>query len=246
MDREHLRRTDLWTGLGLAAVAVAMLIGASRFPISASYGGVRNVWYVSPALFPLIVGVGILVLSLVLVATAARSLGRGGLRQALSLPEASFGPRHQRFAMIVVAIVGFVYAMVPAVDFFLATALFLLVFMAAFHLPDGRGLLPNLYVYSMLVAMTVVWRLVGLGGTTGLTHGLDILTLAGLAGGIWINWRITAGDPTGRKRLRHVLWMVAVTPALLCVLFRYGLLVPLPHEGLVINLMEAARYALRG
>ena len=246
MDRERLRRTDLWTGLGLAAFAVAMLIGASRFPISASYGGVQNVWYVSPALFPLIVGFGILTLSLVLIVTAARSLGRDGLREALSLPKADFAPRQQRFAMIVAAIVGFVFVMVPAVDFFLATALFLLVFMAAFHLPDGKGLQPNLATYLVLAALTIGWRWIGLGAVPGLANGLDVLILIGIAAALWINWRTTSGDRLARRRLRHVLWMVAITPALLCVLFRYGLLVPLPHEGLVINLMEAARYALRG
>ncbi len=246
MDRERLRRTDLWTGLGLAALAVAMLIGASRFPISASYGGVQNVWYVSPALFPLIVGFGILALSMVLVVTAARSLGRDGLRQALSLPKADFAPRQRRFAMIVAAIIGFVFAMVPAVDFFLATALFLLVFMAAFHLPDGTGLLPNLTTYLVLVGLTIAWRATGLGEVPGLEYVLDVLILIGIAAALWVNWRTTAGDPLSRKRLRHVLWMVAVTPTVLCILFRYGLLVPLPHEGIVINLMEAARYAMRG
>ena len=253
MDRERLRRTDFWTGFGLAACAVAMLVVTSGFPMSGSYGGVHNVWYVSPALFPLIVGFGILGLSLLLVVNAARELGRDGLRQALSWPRGRIGPRGQRFAMIVMAIAGYVYVMVPAVDFFLATTLLLLVFMAAFHLPDGRGLVPNLLLYLAALVLVALLRWIDPDRLAAaapilahvLAHVLDLVVLAGIAGALWVNRRLTAAAPEARRRLRQVLWMVAVTPAVLCVLFRYGLLVPLPHEGLVINLMEAARYALR-
>ena len=244
-EQQNLRRTDFWTGLGLAVLAVAMLAGASRFPISASYGGVQNVWYVSPALFPLIVGTGVLVLSLILMVTAVRSVGTEKLREALALKFAGFGPREQRFAMIVAAIVGFVYVMVPAVDFFLATALFLLVFMAAFHLPDSRGLMPNLYVYLALLVLVVAGRVIGVGEVSGFSGGLDIVVLVGIAAAILVNVRIAGADALARRRLRRVLYVVAVTPTVLCIFFRYGLLVPLPHEGVVMNLMEAVRYAFR-
>ena len=250
MDREKLRRTDFWTGLGLAAFAVVMLVVTSGFPMSGSYGGVHNVWFVSPALFPLIVGFGILFLSLVLAVNAMRQLGRDGLKQALSWPKGRIGPREQRFFMIIVAIAGYVYVMVPAVDFFLATALFLLVFMAAFHVPEGRALAPNLFLYLAALTLAAAWRLAGLNDQTAdapiVAHFLDLLSIAAIAGAIWINHRLVATDPAGRRRLRQVLWTAAVTPTVLSLLFRYGLLVPLPHEGLVINLMEAARYSLRG
>ncbi|WP_299438156.1 hypothetical protein [uncultured Rhodospira sp.] len=42
-----LRKADLWTGLGLAALALAMLAVTATFPMTGSYGGVKNVWYVS-------------------------------------------------------------------------------------------------------------------------------------------------------------------------------------------------------
>ena len=250
MDRNRLRRTDFWTGLGLAAFAVAMLAVTSGFPMSGSYGGVHNVWFVSPALFPLIVGLGILLLSLVLVANAMRELGRDGLKKALSWPRGRIGPREQRFLMIVLPIAGYVYVMVPAVDFVLATSLFLLVFMAAFHVPEGRGLAPNLFLYLAVLTLAAVWRLLGLvdalADSPVLAHFLDLLAVVSIIVGVWINRRLTASDPVGKRRLRQVLWTAAITPVVLGLLFRYGLLVPLPHEGLVVNLMEAARYSLRG
>ena len=54
-DKAGLRKADFWTSILLFALGVAMIGGATTFPMKDSYGGVQNVWYVSPALFPLLV-----------------------------------------------------------------------------------------------------------------------------------------------------------------------------------------------
>ncbi|MCP3868621.1 MAG: hypothetical protein GY703_11085 [Gammaproteobacteria bacterium] len=60
-EKAHLRRLDFRTGILLSLLAIGIIWEASGYPISDSYGGVQNVWYVSPALFPLLVG-GLLLL----------------------------------------------------------------------------------------------------------------------------------------------------------------------------------------
>ena len=69
-DVKSLRKADFWTSIVLFALGVAMFIGATTFPMTDSYGGVQNVWYVSPALFPMIIASTLVILSLVLFANA--------------------------------------------------------------------------------------------------------------------------------------------------------------------------------
>ncbi len=80
-DKTGLRTADFWTSLALFALGVAMIGGAATFPMTDSYGGVRNVWYVSPALFPLLVAATLVVLSAVLL---VNSIVTGGARRALA------------------------------------------------------------------------------------------------------------------------------------------------------------------
>ena len=48
--------------------------------------------------------------------------------------------------------------------------------------------------------------------------------------------------PEDRRRFRTCLVVSWATPLILVPGFRFGLLVPLPHEGAVIELMHQIRY----
>ena len=247
MDDRRLRRADLWSGLLLLVLAIAMLAETATFPITHSYGGVRNVWYVSPALFPLIVGSCLALLSLALVVTAARRLGGGALRQALRPALPGLDDRNRRFAMIVLAIVGYVFVLVPRVDFFLATLLFLLVFVFAFHLDSAAAVIRN------LVAMSVACAAIGLAAVAGvavwgagLGYPLDAMAGLAIAAVLAANWPEVSIDPVLRRRYRAAVLLSVAAPLVLCPAFKYGLLVPLPSEGAVIALMDQVRYAVRG
>lgn len=247
MDDRRLRRADLWSGLLLLVLAIAMLVETATFPITDSYGGVRNVWYVSPALFPLIVGSCLALLSLALVVTAARRLGGSALRRTLRPALPGLDERNRRFAMIVLAIVGYVFVLVPRVDFFLATLLFLLVFVFAFHLDSAVAVTRNLV--AMLVACAAI-GLAALSGVavwgTGLGYPLDAMAGLAIAAVLVANWPEASIDPILRRRYRAAVLLSIAVPLVLCPAFKYGLLVPLPSEGAVIALMDQVRYAVRG
>jgi hypothetical protein len=49
-------------------------------------------------------------------------------------------------------------------------------------------------------------------------------------------------DEEARPRLRRSIVVAFVTPLLLSVIFKYGLIVPLPTEGLAVEIMERIRY----
>ena len=81
VNKIRLRKHDFWTSLVLLALASGMAWEATGYPMTDSYGGVRNVWYVSPALFPLLVAAGLFLLSLLLLINSVLS---GGARAALA------------------------------------------------------------------------------------------------------------------------------------------------------------------
>ena len=49
-----LARANFKVGLVLLIICAVFFVHTLSFPMTGSYGGVENQWYVSPALFPLI------------------------------------------------------------------------------------------------------------------------------------------------------------------------------------------------
>ena len=237
-----LRRADLWTALGLMAFALAMLGVTSTFPITDSYGGVRNVWYVSPALFPLLVGAGIVLLALLLLRRVVQDLGPQGVREALHLPSIGLSPRTVRLLLILGSICAYVYIFVPRVDFFLATAFFLCVFIFGFHLDREACIARNLGV--LLIVTAVVALAAFTIGEDGRDPVVDGLTALGIVLAAIVNRRALRQRGFPLRTWRHGLIVAILAPAFLCPAFKYGLLVPLPYEGTVIEAMDTLRYDL--
>ena len=246
MDVKTLRRADLRSGSLLLVLAIAMLAETSTFPITDSYGGVRNVWYVSPALLPLIIGSSIAILSIALIVNAILCLGVEEARASLRPRLPVWSARDTRFAMIVLAIVGYVFVLVPRVDFFIASALFLLLFAAPFHLEADGALRRNLAALIVVcIVVTVLALVVRPSVDSPLRYLLDIAATAAFFAVAVMNWLDARGEAQSRRRYRVVLIVSLAVPLLLCPVFRYFLLVPLPHEGMVMEVMETVRYSLR-
>ena len=62
-NNKHMRGADIVIGIIFIILGVLILIGAFQMPLKDSYGGVESVWYVSPALMPLIIGVVMILLA---------------------------------------------------------------------------------------------------------------------------------------------------------------------------------------
>ena len=241
-DQGRLRRADLRTGLGLMVFAVAMLGVTLTFPITDSFGGVRNVWYVSPALLPLLIGGSILLLAGLLVAKSARELGWDGVRQTLhpALPDVS--PRGLRLLMILGSICCYVYVLVPRVDFTVATALLLMTFISAFHLDREASVLRNLV--AVIAIGCAVAAISAVAGADSHDLAVDGVGLAGLAAIAWVNRAAVRRKGLPLRYWWQTLIVSLSAPLILALLFRYGLLVPLPHEGTILTAIDTARYAI--
>jgi hypothetical protein len=53
------------------------------------------------------------------------------------------------------------------------------------------------------------------------------------------------GDPKLKIKYKHVLLMSYITPIVIVPTFRFLLRIPLPKEGVIVNLMAMVYYAIR-
>jgi hypothetical protein len=225
--------------------------GALKMPMKDSWGGVQNVWFVSPALFPLFVGGMLAFLGCILIVIALRSVGVEGIRSVMSfLTSTEFlaflqEPLVVRFYGAVLNLVLFVFLMVPRVDFFLAAILFLLIFFFMFYIGDHRHLQKILH-FTLLVSILLFFFVI-----TGLNEkmsavtdfGADWLVLCFIPALCFVAWTTVKKNPELRKKYRLSLIIAFVAPMTIGVIFKYFLLVPMPYEGLVVQLLDSIWYA---
>lgn len=246
-DLLRMRRADFWTSLIFFGIAGGMIGSAMTMPLKESFAGVQNAWYVSPALFPLMIAGGLVILATALLCNAIRT---GGARAAL----ASLGGWAEdgkdataRMCVAIAIIAGYVYGLIPRVDYAIATALFLQVFIAAFYI--GRKEIMRLQTRTFLLVaipafLADLFRFYPMPGTLS-RHLLDVVVLVVAIGLGLLTWRQLASDAVSRRRFSATLAVSAIVALLTSVSFKFGLLVPLPAEGAAVRALEAVVLALR-
>jgi hypothetical protein len=190
---------------------------------------------------------GLLVLATALYCNAIRTGGARAAIAAIHGRAAVEGDAATRMLSSIAIIAGYVYGLIPRVDYVIATALFLQVFIAAFYI--GRKDIMRLQTVVFLLAATPalladLLRSYPMPGTT-LRYFLD---LAVLLIAVWLGvatWRRLGTDATARRRFFVVIAVSVVVAFLTSVSFKFGLLVPLPAEGVAVRALEAIVLALR-
>ncbi len=247
MEKEQLRRADFVTSIILMAFSLWMLSETFQMPMRDTFGGVSNVWYVSPALMPLFIGASIFVLGCVLLMHSIRS---GGAKQFIdrfkarehAIPESTL-----RFVSILLALITFVYLNIPRVDFFLCIVLFLFYFISAFYFDDERVLKKATLFYAVGHAILLLLFVTGVAGMlrSAFLYAIDVLVLAFIVLLMIYIRRLVGTSEVNSRRFRVTLVVTLVVPLILIPVFRYGLRVPLPVEGGIVELMNLAYYSLR-
>lgn len=250
LDKEKLRKADIFSGSIIMIFGLWIISQAVQMPMKDSWGGVQNVWYVSPALFPLLVGAVIALLGAMLVRKAIQTVGREGLRDVLHwLGSAHLlnylkTPPVFRFYAMVALFFSFVFLNIPRIDFFLCTILFLIVFITMFYFDDDRLLKKLLYFYLAGIVAFIAFFSLGLPTTLEafLPYPGDWLTLVFIiAYGIYV-WTLIRNVPPLRKKYRTALILTVVAPFTIGPIFKYFLLVPMPTEGMVVAVLDAIWY----
>lgn len=265
-EKDKLRKQDFVTSIVLICLSIGILIGALHMPMKGMYGGVQNNWYMSPALLPLIISVGLFLLSVTLLVNSITTGGasacikdikqllrKGKPAQATSdtQQEEREGPtpkaKNLRLFFVVLMLYFLIFLLIPRVDFLISLIFFLFTVMAIFTINDMNllGLTTKVtgtlaIVYSVISFTKLDTFLVRIFPFT-----LDILTFL-MTVGFYLLMRHTVKNSPAKKDLRTVTLLAIIVPLLVTVIFRYGLLVPLPVEGLFFNnICNTIYYAIR-
>ena len=190
-------------------------------------------------------------LSLLLVATLS-ALGTSLTRRESTIEEqplfhSEMSESTVRFFIITLLFCMLIYVFVPRVDFFVSILLFLSVFTSVFHVGGARLSRGAVGSFLLISVLTALLFMTGLDARLNsiYPYTVDLLILAATLLFMTWCWLILAGDGEARARYRTCLLVSWLTPLILVPAFRFGLLVPLPHEGGVIEFMHQIRYAIR-
>jgi hypothetical protein len=250
MDKDKLRKADFFSGGIIMLFGLWIISQAVKMPMKDSWGGVQNVWYVSPALFPLFVGAMIALLGAMLVRKAYKTVGYQGLRDVLQWLGSSqlsaylkTAPVYRFYAMLALFF-SFVFLNIPRVDFFLCATLFLIAFITMFYFDDDHLLKKLLYFYLAGIAVLIAFFSLGLSQTleASLPYPGDWLTLVFIIAYGFYVWTLIRNVPPLRKKYRTALILTVVAPFTIGPIFKYFLLVPMPTEGMVVAVLDAIWY----
>ncbi len=250
MEIEKLRRADIFSGIAIGVFGLWVVSQALKMPMKDSWGGVQNVWFVSPALFPLFVGAIIALLGAGLTVNALKTVGRSGFTDTLAWLKSPELIRFlksdamMRFHAVVVLLLSFVFLNIPRIDFFLSAVLFLTAFISMFYLDDAVLLLKMLRAYLAGTVILLLWFVLGIPGLLEgrLPYPSDWLSVAFIAAyGIYV-FTLVRSDTAMRKKFRTSLTIAVAAPFVIGPIFKYFLLVPMPTEGLIVALLDAIRY----
>ena len=251
IGKEKLRKADAFSGTLIFLFGLYIVGQAIKMPMKDSYAGVQNVWYVSPALFPLLVGGMITLLGLLLIRTALKSVGKAGIQQVFRyLGSSDFVaflklPTIIRFYGIVLTLLVFVFMLIPRVDFFLAAILFLLILFFMFYCGTDADLPRLIYMIIAGTFMLGVYLLTGLAGKVDeiIPFSTDFLVLLSILLLIAYYFKKVKTSSELFKKFRFSLLAGILAPLTIGIVFKYFLLVPMPFEGLVVSLLDAVWYA---
>ena len=246
MDKDKMRKADIYSGAAICLFGLWIILQALKMPMKDSWGGVQNVWYVSPAIFPLFVGSMIMLLGALLCRTALKMVGfkafgetvRWLLSKALlqflnSIP-------NLRFYTIVVLFLSFVFLTIPRIDFFISAVLFLVVFITSFYFDDAMLLKKLFFFYLAGIIVLILYFAFGLNEPLGriVPFPADILTICFIVSYSVYAWKLIRRNPMLRKKYRTAMILAFVSPFIVGTIFKYFLLVLMPSEGLVVAVMD--------
>ncbi|PKL06661.1 MAG: hypothetical protein CVV53_03120 [Spirochaetae bacterium HGW-Spirochaetae-9] len=251
MEKSRLRSFDVvWSGL-FFLLGIYILAEAFQMPLKDSYAGVDSVWYVSPALLPIIIGVAILLLSGAIFLHALKNGGWATLKASIiNRKKVNFlSDANIRYAGVLVPLIAMVYLNITRIDFFITVILFLVFTISVFHLDDLLIMRKAVYLYTAEMGIILLLAIFGLDKklVALFVYSLDIIATLMIASMVILLAVLVrkSGKPEHRKKLRQAMWMSFMTPVFIVPLFRFILRVPLPVEGAVVNLMSEIYYMFR-
>ncbi|WDR01574.1 hypothetical protein PSQ19_12385 [Devosia algicola] len=243
-DKRSLRQKDFWTAIALMAASLGLLFKTLEIPLfQARAAGVADgKWYNSAAIVPYMVFGLLLVLSVSLLVIAIRGDGlptRDDLEKIVAQARA---PIFQKFCIICLMLLAYIFALVPRVDFTLATALVMMALTYGFY--EGR-IRPAILSLLLVMVPAAYALLVHFPSEQwAKPHDDDIVTLVGfviLVAMALVEAVRTHGSLPGY--LRYVPIISFLTPLLLVIAMAFGFHQNVPNRtGLLFSQIEYHYY----
>jgi len=245
MDKSKLRGADVLTSFLLIAFGGWVVSQAMQMPMSESYGGVQNAWYVAPALFPLIIGGALILLGAGLFAAGIRNGGWPIFLSFFDRRRFGLGESGWRFIAILLPLLCLVYMNIPNLDFLLSCILFLVYFIPVFYIEDFALLRRSTTAYASGMLMLLLLHVSGVSKAMKSFYVTDLLGLCFLIGFIFVFRTWIRGDADKRRKFRNSLIISLSVPLFLVSIFRFFLMVPMPVEGGLMDLLFVVKYAFK-
>jgi hypothetical protein len=176
-----------------------------------------------------------------------RTGGAQAALQVLRHPQlARFRANSEDFWIVGGALAIYIYILVPRVDFIAATGLLLFTLVATYDLGSTSAARRALTLFGATAVVVLLAALLGFEPAPRSTeaYSQDALVWAALAFSIGVVAQAVYAEPESRQRLARCIWVSLLTPLVLGTVFKYGLLVPLPNEGVTIQIMDQIRYSM--
>jgi hypothetical protein len=232
IEKDKIRGFDIVSGILFIFFGLWILVEALKMPLAESYGSAKNAWYVSPALFPLIIGGGIVVISILIVLHALRN---GGFAQLMQKGEEKrlLSEKNIRYLCILIPLFSLVYVMLKRIDFIQSSMFFLFFTVFVFYIDNIAVMKRTLVYFTAIVLLYILLTITGIIQiwNTKYPYLIDVISLVLfilLCLGAW--FQISSSD-LYRGKFKIILMVSIGIPFFLAVVFRFLLRIPLPREG---------------
>lgn len=232
LEQEKMHGWDFAFSLVVILFSIGVIATSLTMPFSGTVGGITTEWYESPGLLPLFIGFSLFAAGLSVFMQSKNEQGREKFLKYFK--EINPGG----FLVSAGGIISYIYVLITWYDFFLASAVFLLLYIGLYYLDNpeiGKKLLKIYYsanVVSIVIFMTGIDNAINSGyafTTDFLLAGTGIAMIVAMYHGA----KKTNSELV--SKVRRLTLIAIIFPAVLCPIFRYFLLVPLPKEGLVVE-----------
>lgn len=249
---KKMRGADIIISALFLILGIFILIGAFQMPLRDSYGGVESVWYVSPALMPIIIGISIILLSLSILFYGIKQGGLEIIKTGLEKrkKEPVLNEDTVRMLATLIPLFWLVFVHLRMLDFCIAVGLYLTFTISVFYFEDFKILKSTLGFYSIILIINLLLRLTSLNVildnififTTDIIATFELIILI-----IYIRKKIKKDDNSEAlmRKYKHAINVSIFTPIIVAAIFRFALRIPMPKEGFIMNFMYLIYYAIK-
>ncbi len=230
LEQEKMHGWDFAFSIVVMLFALGVIGNSLTMPFSGTVGGITTEWYESPGLLPLFIGCALFLAGLSVFVKSVKASGKALFMKHVG----RINPTS--FLIAGGGILTYIFVLITWYDFFLASTVFLLFYIGLYYLDQPeltRQLLKIFYITaagSILLFATGMDRVVN----SGYEFTTDIFLVV-TAAALIITMVRAIDSREMMQKVRRLVILSLIFPLVLCPIFRYFLLVPLPNEGLVVE-----------